>query len=78
MTCVSNPRRTFPVSSHLSLRLFISEFFATELPFLLSLLGAHSLNIIPRSHDDDDNEKGFCWDPDCLVAGYTAPCILRG
>lgn len=81
MTCVSDPRRTFSASSHLSLPSSIhslwSESFATELPFLLSLLGTHSLNIIPRSHDDDNDEKGFscCWDSDCLVAGYTAPCI---
>ena len=81
MTCVSDPRRTFSASSHLSLSSSIhslwSESFATELPFLLFLLGTHSLNIIPRSHDDDDDEKGFscCWNSDCLVAGYTAPCI---
>lgn len=84
MTCVSDPRRTFTASSHLSLSSTLhslwSESFATELPFLLFLLGTHSLNIIPGSHDDDDDEKSLscCWDSDCLVAGYTASCILRG
>lgn len=79
MTCVSDPRRTFSASSHLFLSSSVHspwpEFFATELPFLLLLLGTHSLDIIPKSHDDDDDEKGLscCWNSDCLVAGCTAP-----
>lgn len=52
MTCVSDPRRTLSASSHLSLSSSIhslwSESFATELPFLLFLLGTHTASALFR------------------------------